>query len=36
MSTLATALQARPEPPAAERADRPFKVVVKDLNFHYG
>jgi phosphate transport system ATP-binding protein len=36
MSTLATALQARPEPPAADRADRPCKVVVKDLNFHYG
>jgi phosphate transport system ATP-binding protein len=36
MSTLATALQARPEPPAADRADRPCKVVVKELNFHYG
>src|SRR5258705_4420235 len=36
MSTLATALQARAEPPAATPADRPSKIVVKDLNFHYG
>ena len=36
MSTLATALQARTEPPAVSPADRPCKIVVKDLNFHYG
>jgi phosphate transport system ATP-binding protein len=36
MSTLATALQARPEPPAAGPAGRPCKIVVRDLNFHYG
>jgi phosphate transport system ATP-binding protein len=36
MSTLATALQARPEPPAVGPAGRPCKIVVRDLNFHYG
>src|SRR6186997_237948 len=36
MSTLATALQARPEPPAVDSGGRPSKIVVKDLNFHYG
>jgi phosphate transport system ATP-binding protein len=36
MSTLATALQARPEPPAVDPAGRPCKITVKDLNFHYG
>jgi phosphate transport system ATP-binding protein len=36
MSTLATALQARPEPPAVDQGGRPCKIVVKDLNFHYG
>src|SRR3954466_392591 len=36
MSSLATALQSRPEPPAVEPAGRPCKIVVKDLNFHYG
>jgi phosphate transport system ATP-binding protein len=36
MSTLATALQARPEPPAVDPLGRPCKIVVKDLNFHYG
>ena len=35
MSTLATALQARPEPPAVDPG-RPCKVVVKALNFYYG
>src|SRR5438552_1917431 len=36
MSTLATALQSRPEPPVVDPAGRPCKIVVKDLNFHYG
>ncbi len=36
MSTLATALQARAEPPAASAADTPSKIVVRGLNFHYG
>ena len=36
MSTLATALQARPEPPSVDSGGRPSKIVVKDLNFHYG
>jgi phosphate transport system ATP-binding protein len=36
MSTLATALQARAEPPAVAPASRPGKIVVNDLNFHYG
>ncbi len=36
MSTLETALQARPEPPAVSDTGRPCKIVVKDLNFHYG
>ena len=36
MSTLATALQARPEPPVVDPAGRPCKIVVNDLNFHYG
>ena len=36
MSTLATALLARPEPPAADTSGRPGKIVVKDLDFHYG
>jgi phosphate transport system ATP-binding protein len=36
MSTLATALQARPEPPAIAEVGRPCKIAVKDLNFHYG
>jgi phosphate transport system ATP-binding protein len=36
MSTLATALQARPDPPAIGPAGRPCKIVVRDLNFHYG
>src|SRR5436190_3928090 len=36
MSTLATALQSRPEPPAVDPAGRPCKITVKDLNFHYG
>jgi phosphate transport system ATP-binding protein len=36
MSTLATALQARPEPPAVSDTGRPCKIVVKNLNFYYG
>jgi phosphate transport system ATP-binding protein len=36
MSTLATALQARPEPPAVDAGRRPSKIVVRNLNFHYG
>jgi phosphate transport system ATP-binding protein len=37
MSTLASALQARPTPPAgAEQTGRPSKITVRDLNFHYG
>jgi phosphate transport system ATP-binding protein len=36
MSTLATALQARPEPPVADTSGRPCKIAVKGLNFHYG
>src|SRR5260221_9127267 len=36
MSTLATALQARAEPPATSAADTPSKIVVRGLNFHYG
>src|SRR5436190_1589992 len=36
MSTLATALQARPEPPAVAEAGRPCKIAVRDLHFHYG
>ena len=36
MSTLVTALQSRPEPPAVDPAGRPCKITVKDLNFHYG
>jgi len=36
MSSLATALQARPEPPAVDAAGRPCKIAVKDLTFHYG
>src|SRR2546425_6703935 len=36
MSTLATALQSRPEPPVVDTAGRPCKIAVKDLNFHYG
>ena len=37
MSTLESALQARPAPPAgAAQAGRPCKITVRDLNFHYG
>jgi phosphate transport system ATP-binding protein len=37
MSTLASALQARPAPPAAaEQTGQPCKITVRDLNFHYG
>src|SRR6476660_6610084 len=37
MSTRASALQARPAPPAvAEQAGAPCKIAVRDLNFHYG
>src|SRR5260370_36397128 len=36
MSTLETALQARPEPPAVSDTGRPCKIVVKNLNFYYG
>ena len=36
MSTLATALQARPEPPAVDNGARSCKIAVKGLNFHYG
>jgi phosphate transport system ATP-binding protein len=36
MSTLQTALQARPEPPAVGRVGSPCKIVVKGLNFFYG
>jgi phosphate transport system ATP-binding protein len=36
MSTLATALQSRPAPPAARSVTRPAKISVKNLNFHYG
>jgi phosphate transport system ATP-binding protein len=37
MSTLASALRARPTPPAgAELSGRPSKITVRDLNFHYG
>jgi phosphate transport system ATP-binding protein len=36
MSTLATALQARPEPPAVDAVGRPCKISVDGLNFHYG
>jgi phosphate transport system ATP-binding protein len=37
MSTLASALQARPAPPAgAEQTGRPCKITVRGLNFHYG
>jgi phosphate transport system ATP-binding protein len=38
MSTLAAALQARPDPPAAAaaRAGRSCKVSVRGLNFYYG
>ena len=36
MSTLATALQTRPEPPAVDTTGRPCKIAVKDMNFHYG
>ena len=37
MSTLISALQSRPEPPAAaEQIGRRFKIVVRDLNFFYG
>jgi phosphate transport system ATP-binding protein len=37
MSTLASALQARPAPPAgAEQMGRPCKITVRGLNFHYG
>src|SRR3954469_13360757 len=37
MSTLASALQSRPAPPALqEQAHRPCKIVVDRLNFSYG
>ena len=37
MSTLASALQSRPSPPAAgEQTGRPCKITVHGLNFHYG
>jgi phosphate transport system ATP-binding protein len=36
MSTLATALQARPAPPLVNPGGRPSKIAVKDLDFHYG
>src|SRR5437868_74825 len=36
MSTLAMALQARPEPPAVDAVARPCKISVAGLNFHYG
>jgi phosphate transport system ATP-binding protein len=35
-SSLASALESRPEPPAADTPGHPCKVVVKDLNFYYG
>lgn len=35
-SSLASALQARPEPPAHDRQDRACKVDVHNLNFYYG
>ena len=35
-TSLASALQARPEPPASDRHGRPCKVEVRDLNFFYG
>ena len=37
MSSLASALEARPAPPAAaDQAGRPCKIVVKGMNFYYG
>src|SRR6476659_3552535 len=37
MSTLASALQSRPSPPAgAAQAGRPCKITVRGLDFHYG
>jgi phosphate transport system ATP-binding protein len=37
MSTLASALQSRPSPPAgAAQAGRRCKITVRGLNFHYG
>src|SRR5262245_19544957 len=38
MSSLASALEARPAPPAApaEQAGRPCKIAVKGMNFYYG
>jgi phosphate transport system ATP-binding protein len=34
--SLVSALEGRPEPPAADRAGRPCKITVKDLAFYYG
>jgi phosphate transport system ATP-binding protein len=34
--SLVSALAGRPEPPAADRNDRPSKISVKDLAFYYG
>jgi phosphate transport system ATP-binding protein len=37
MASLLSALQSRPQPPAAaEQAGRPCKVSVRNLNFYYG
>ena len=37
MSSLASALQSRPAPPAVEeQAGRPCKIAVRGLNFYYG
>jgi phosphate transport system ATP-binding protein len=37
MSTLLSALQSRPEPPAtAEQTGRPFKIGVRNMDFYYG
>ena len=35
-SSVVSALQSRPEPPAHDRPERPCKVDVRSLNFYYG
>src|SRR5215831_18274165 len=36
MSTLLSALQSRPQPPAAEQTGRSMKIGVRSMNFYYG
>src|SRR5215471_11465006 len=36
MSTLLSALQSRPQPPAAEQTGRSTKIGVRNMNFYYG